>query len=266
MACGKRSPAVDNLAVPLAVTAGLLGLALLAWIASYQVRMRRVSADLIAAEDALDAGEVARARRLVAPLLSAHPRLAIVQEVAADVLYAGGDPLSAASLWERAMRPLGAARVAPRLAAAYAALNRAGDARRVTALAPDDRYARLVLAWAELAALGGDRSRGAVLAASLEVERVDDDPAAAGMTDALAAIAAAQRGDEQGARERIGRVERWSAELRPHDRAFLGYLAGIALRDAGAIEDARARWTVAVDEAPDTIGSALARRERSHLP
>jgi len=87
-----------------------------------------------------------------------------VQEVAADVLYAAGDPLSAAALWETAMKRLGAARVAPRLVAAYAALNRGGDARRVAALVPDDPLAKLALAWSELAANGGDPERGTLLA------------------------------------------------------------------------------------------------------
>lgn len=258
---------MDNTAVPVAVTAviGACLLALLVWIGVYQLRMRRLSADLVAAEDALDTGDVERARRLVAPLLPRYQRLPIVLEVAADVLYASGDPLSAASFWERAMRSLGAARVAPRLAAAYAALNRPGDVRRVTGLVPGDRFAGLVLAWAELAALGGDRARGARLAAALDAER-GDDPAAGAMADALAALAAAQRADAGAMRERLERVRRASTDLRPHDRAFLGYLCGIALRDGGAAEDARAAWTAAFDTAPDSIGGALARRERSHLP
>src|SRR5512135_39567 len=76
--------------------------------------LRRVTDALVEAEEALDAGEVERARELVAPLLSRFPKLPIVQEVAADVLYAGGDPLSAASLWESAMKKLGAPRRAAR--------------------------------------------------------------------------------------------------------------------------------------------------------
>jgi hypothetical protein len=36
--------------------------------------------------------------------------------------------------------------------------------------------------------------------------------------------------------------------------------------EMGALRDARETWTMAVDAAPETIGSALARRERSHLP
>ncbi len=265
MPCGERPLAVDNPAVLAALVLGGFALALLGWIGAYQVRMRAVGADLVAAEDALDAGEIERARALVAPLLARHPRLAIVQDVAGDILYAGGDPLSAASLWESAMKKLGAARVAPRLAGAYAALNRSGDVRRVAALVPEDRYAKLVLAWAELAALGGDRRRGADLAAACDRERSEDPPAAA-MTDVLVAIAAAQRRDAGAVRDRLRRTEGRSVELPPHDRAFLGYLGGIALRDLGALDDARETWTIAMEASPDSIGSALARRERSHLP
>ncbi|HKW77544.1 MAG TPA: hypothetical protein VJQ09_00515, partial [Candidatus Limnocylindria bacterium] len=110
----------------------------MAWIVWYQLRLRAVTERLIDAEEALDRGEVERARSVVSPILARYPQLAVVQDVAADVLYASGDPLSAASLYERAMKRLGPARVAPKLVAAYAALNRAGDARRVAALAPDD--------------------------------------------------------------------------------------------------------------------------------
>ena len=158
---------MDNLPVLIAAVAGVILLVILGWVGLYQVRLRSVSAELITAEDALDEGDLVRARSLVAPLLSSYPAVAIVQEVAGDILYAGGDPFSAAAVWEKAMRSLGPARIAPRLAAAYAALNRAGDARRVAALAPDDRYARLVHAWAELVALGGDRTRGAELSSLL---------------------------------------------------------------------------------------------------
>jgi len=222
---------------------------------------------MLAAEEALDGGEVERARELMAPLLARFPRLAVVQEVAADVLYAGGDPLSAASLWESALRKLGAPRVAPRLVAAYTALNRAGDARRVAALVPDDALARITLAWCELAAIGGDRERGRVLAAELDQDReVRGTPSGDAMVAALAAIASAQAGDLQRMRASLDRAQARSAELPPHDRAFIGYLGGIALREAGATSDARETWTMAMDAAPESIGAALARRERSHLP
>ena len=156
-------------------TAALLGLGasivLVAAFVAYQLRLRRFSATLVAAEEALDAGDLQRARDLMAPLLARFHKFPLVQEVAADVLYAAGDPLSAASLWESAMKKLGAPRIAARLVAAYAALNRGGDARRVAALVPEDRLASLALAWSELAANGGDRARGLALADSLVARR-----------------------------------------------------------------------------------------------
>jgi len=190
-----------------------------------------------------------------------------VQDVAADVLYANGDPLSAASLYERAMKKLGAPRVAPKLVAAYAALNRAGDARRVAAMAADDPMTRLALAWSELAAVGGDRERGRALADDLAHDTdLRTTPAGDAMADVLEAIAAARGGETTRARLALDRAASRRAELAAHDRAFIGYLGGIALVEMGAISDARATWTHAIDAAPDTIGSALARRERSHLP
>ncbi len=232
---------------------------------AYQVRLRRFSATLVAAEDALDVGDVQRARDLVAPLLARFHTFPLVQEVAADVLYAAGDPLSAASLWESAMKRLGAPRVAPRLVAAYAALNRGGDARRVAALVPDDQLAKLALAWSELAANGGDRERGAFLAGELvrDVERTPNATVAA-MTAAVAAIADAQRGDRAGMLRKIEAMRR--ADPTPHDAAFLGYLAGVALREAGDIDEARRRFSAALERSPESIGGALARRERANLP
>ena len=224
----------------------------------------RFSAALVAAEDALDRGDQQRARELMAPLLARFPRLAVVQEVAADVLYATGDPLSAASLFESALKVLGPARVAARLVACYAALNRGGDARRVAALAPEDRLASLALAWSELVATGGDRARGLVLADSLvfDAERSENATVAA-MTAAVAAIAAARRGDRAGLHARLAAMRR--ATPTAEDEAFLGYLAGVALREVGDIEDARREFTAAVQRSPESIGGALARRERAHL-
>ncbi len=224
----------------------------------------RFSAALVAAEDALDRGDQQRARELMAPLLARFPRLAVVQEVAADVLYATGDPLSAASLFESALKVLGPGRVAPRLVACYAALNRGGDARRVAALVPEDRLASLALAWSELVAMGGDRARGLVLADSLvsDVERSENATVAA-MTAAVAAIAAARRGDRAGLHARLAAMRR--ATPTAEDEAFLGYLAGVALREVGDIEDARREFTAAVQRSPESIGGALARRERAHL-
>jgi hypothetical protein len=232
---------------------------------AYQLRIRRFGATLVAVEEALDDGELLRARELMAPLLARFHTFPLVQDVAADVLYAAGDPLSAASLWENAMKRLGAPRVAPRLVAAYAALNRGGDARRVAALVPDDPLVKLALAWSELVATGGDRERGATLAAQLvgDVERSPNATVAA-MTAVVAAIADARRGDRGGMLAKLEAMRR--AKPTPHDGAFLQYLAGISLREVGDIDDARREFSAAVERSPESIGGALARRERAHLP
>jgi tetratricopeptide (TPR) repeat protein len=237
---------------------------LVAGSVGYQVRLRRFSATLLAAEEALDAGDVKAARELMAPLLARFHTFPLVQEVAADVLYAAGDPLSAASLWESAMKRLGPSRVAPRLVAAYAALNRGGDARRVAALVPEDRLASLALSWSELVATGGDRDRGVALADSLvgDVEQSENATVAA-MTAAVAAIADARRGDRTGMQMKLEAMRRANATA--NDAAFLHYLAGVALREVGDIDDARREFSEAVDGSPETIGGALARRERAHL-
>jgi len=249
-----------------AAVLALAGLAaFVAGSVAYRQRLRRFSATLLAVEEALDADDVRGARDLMAPLLARFHTFPLVQEVAADVLYAAGDPLSAASLWEQAMKRLGATRVAPRLVAAYAALNRGGDARRVAALVPNEPLAQLALAWSELAADGGDRDHGAVLAAQL-VRDVEQAPNAtvAAMTAAVAAIADARRGDRAGMAAKLEAMRR--ANPTRNDAAFLGYLAGVALREAGEIAEARREFTAAVDGSPESLGGALARRERAHLP
>ena len=85
------------------------------------------------------------------------------------------------------------------------------------------------------------------------------------MVAALVAIAAAQHGDREGARAALAAAERQFAALEPADRAFIGYLGGVALGEAGANEDAIRTLDLAMTAAPDTIGEALARRERSRL-
>ena len=142
-----------------------------------------------------------------------------------------------------------------------------GDARRVAAMAADDPMTRLALAWSELAAVGGDRERGRALADDLARDAdLRTTPAGDAMANVLEAIAAASGGETTRARLALDRAASRNAELAAHDRAFIGYLGGIAFVEMGAITDARATWTHAIDAAPDTIGSALARRERSHLP
>jgi len=258
---------VEDLGVPLSVVIAAAALFFLLWFLLYQVRLGRVTETLIDAEEALDRGEVERARELVAPILARYPQLAIVQDVAADVLYATGDPLSAASLYERAMKKLGAERVAPKLVAAYAALNRAGDARRVAAMAPSDPMTRLALTWSELAATGGDRQKGRALADEVARDtELRSTPAGDAMADVLEAIAAARAGETTRARGALDRASALREQLAAQDRAFVGYLGGVALLEMGARGDARETWTMAMDAAPETIGAALARRERSHLP
>ena len=112
---------MDNLGVLLAVIGAVIVLALLVYFLRYQLRIQGVTETLVDAEEALDRGEVERARELAAPLLAKYPHLPIVQDVAADVLYANGDPLSAASLYERAMKRLGAPRVRTRASASRSA-------------------------------------------------------------------------------------------------------------------------------------------------
>ena len=244
--------------VPLFIAAGWL----VAGLIAYGIRHAHFLGTLARAERALRSGDLAAARALTAPLVDRFPTFPAVQRVAGLVLYASGDPLSAAAMLEGAARVTPDPDVAVTLTAAYAALNKAGDARRAAALRPDDADVRLALAWAELVALGGDRARGAVLAQSLP----NDTPARAAMAATLQAIAAAERGDASAVRSRLREAEDRYVLLAADERAFLGYLGGVALRELGALDDARATFTLAMEAAPDTIGEALARRERAHIP
>lgn len=233
----------------------------------YLLRHLRFVRTLASIEDALARGRLEEARGIAAPLLGRFPDVALVQKASAGVLYAAGDPLSAATLYERAAKRLRADRdIAVGLVASYAALNKGGDARRASALLPHDYDVRLALCWAELVALAGDRARGAQLAdgliAGLEVGHGGERTA---MANVLVAIARAQRGDAVGARAALTVAQRQLPALEPGDRAFLGYLGGVALRELGLAGDARATFEAAMAEAPGTIGEALARRERSHL-
>lgn len=237
-------------------------------LAIYLVRHARFLRTLAAVERALSRGDLPAARAIAAPLLDRFPDLAAVQKTAADVLYAGGDPLSAASLYERAAkRAPGDRDLVVGLVASYAALNKAGDARRCAALLPGDYDVRLALAWAELVALAGDRARGARLADELMSGlAVAHGAERTAMANVLVAIAEAQRRNASAARAALEVAERQGPVLEPADRAFIGYLGGVALRELGLLGDARRTFEAAMAEAPDTIGEALARRERSHLP
>ncbi len=215
----------------------------------------------------LEAGELKAARALVAPLLGGFGTVTFVRKIAAEILYASGDPLSAASLFEQAAKRLPDDRaVVVGLVASYAALNRAGDARRSAALGSGQVDVRLALAWSELVALGGDRGRGAALVAEIandaEVARSAERVA---MHHALEAIVAARNSDRDGVRAKLRAADLGAPKLRAGDRAFLGYLGGVALREAGLIDDARATFTLAIEASPDSIGAALARREHANL-
>ena len=85
------------------------------------------------------------------------------------------------------------------------------------------------------------------------------------MYHALEAIVAARSHDRDGARAKLRLAEAASPKMRPGDRAFLGYLGGVALREAGLVDDARATFALAMEASPASIGAALARRERANL-
>jgi len=240
---------------------GALGL-FAAGFAAYLVRHARFLGTLTRGERALQAGDRAGARAIVAPLVDRYPTFPPVQRLAGLILYPSGDPLSAATMLEAAAKSARDRDLVVTLVAAYAALNKAGDARRAAAMRPTDPDVALALAWAELVALGGDRARGAELAAGL----ASDTPPRAAMAAALQAIAAAHRGDADVVRARLRDAEDRYIFLGDDERAFLGYLGGVALRELGALEDARTTFTIAMAAAPDTIGEALARRERAHMP
>jgi tetratricopeptide (TPR) repeat protein len=240
----------------------------LAAVAVFLVRYVRFVRTLGAVERALARGDLASARAIAAPLLDRFPGQPLVEKAAADVLYATGDPLSAASLYERAAKRLPRDRdIVVGLVASYAALNKAGDARRAATMLPDDYDVRLALAWAELVALAGDRAKGGRLADELMSDlRVEHGAERTAMANVLVAIAAAQRQDATLARSALEVAECQNLVLEGPDRAFIGYLGGVALRELGLLGDARATFTQAMAAAPDTIGEALARRERSHIP
>lgn len=252
------------LRTPLAAPVALLAAALFAsGTLAYAIRHARFVRSLGQADAALAGGDLGAARDILAPLLDRFPGLPAVARASGRLLYAAGDPLSAATLLERAAPSFRRDReLAVTLVASYAALNKAGDARRAAELLPADPDVRLALAWAELVALGGDRARGAAVAAGLPTTT----PPRAAMAAVLRAVAAAQRGDSVAVRSELRVAEDREDDLAPAERAFLGYLGGVALRDAGATEDARETFSAAMEAAPGTIGEALARRERSHLP
>lgn len=245
-----------------------LGLVLLiSGYAAYLVRHLAFLRTLERAEVALDEGDLEHARVTLAPLLERYSSVAAVQRAAGLATYALGDPLAASTLLERAARSYrDDVKLATTLVASYAALNRGGDARRASALAPQAVDVRLALAWGELVALGGDRGRGAAmvpeLAARADVQRSASRRA---MVAALEAVAAARGADEVKLRSALAAASTDRDGLAAYERAFLGYLEGVALREAGLAEEARRAFERAMGDAPGTIGEALARRERANM-
>jgi tetratricopeptide (TPR) repeat protein len=240
---------------------------LIAGYIAYLVRHLAFMRTLERAEAALDEGELERARVALAPLLERYTSVAAVQRAAGLATYALGDPLAASALLERAARSYrDDVKVAATLVASYAALNRGGDARRASALAPQAVDVRLALAWAELVALGGDRERGAAMVPELS-ERADVRRSASrrAMAAVLEAVAAARRADEAGLRAALTSASSERDALAAYERAFLGYLEGVALREIDLLEDARRAFEAAMEAAPGTIGEALARRERANM-
>ena len=230
------------------------------------MRHLRFLRDLSRAERALREGDHQRARTILAPLLEMYGNVAVVQRAAGRALYELGDPLSAASLLERAARSYADdVELTATLVASYAALNRGGDARRAAAIAPKQADVRLALAWSELVALGGDRPAGADIVGELASRSdVRSEPARRAMLRTLAAIAAAHAGDASSADAALADARADRAALPAYERAFLGYLEGLALRELGRARDADMAWESAMEEAPGTIGEALARREHAN--
>jgi hypothetical protein len=257
-AAGLMVSGVPSFRIVALIAAGIF----IAGIAAYVVRHARYLATLSRGAGALEAGDLATARAVVAPLVDRYPTFWPVQRLAGLILYPSGDPLSAATLLESAAKHTRDRDLVVTLVASYAAHNKTGDARRAAALRPTDPDVELALTWAELVALGGDRARGAELAAALP----SDSPARAAMAATLQAVAAGQRHDATAVRARLRDAEDRYVLLADDERAFLGYLGGVALREVGAFDDARTTFTLAMEAAPGTIGEALARRERTHIP
>jgi tetratricopeptide (TPR) repeat protein len=258
--------AVRGIRAALLVLAFALAL-FVAGYAAYLVRHFRFLRALTRAEHALARGEYESARSTLAPLLERYGNVPVVQRAAGRALYELGDPLSAASLLERAARSFAEdVEVAATLVASYAALNRGGDARRAAAIAPRHADVRLALAWSELVALGGDRGAGAAITEELAQRAdVDSEPSRHAMCRTLAGIAAARRGDARATEASLADARAGRAALPAYERAFLGYLEGVALRELGRTQEASAAWERAMTDAPGTIGDALARRERANL-
>ena len=251
--------------LPLAALGGM-GLAG-GWVA-FLVRLARHRRRLAGAELLLSRGELAGAREILRPLLGAFPGAPEVQRAAGLLLYASGDPLSSAALLEQALAALGPdSALVTTLVAAYAALNKGGDARRAARVMAGDPDVRLALAWSELVVLGGDpRAAEGLISSLVHVRAIRETSGRRGMLAALVAIVDVRAGRAGRMRERLGEIEAGASALGRQDQAFISYLGAIALREAGDLEGARRTLTGALALDPEGIAGALARRERSHLP
>jgi hypothetical protein len=85
------------------------------------------------------------------------------------------------------------------------------------------------------------------------------------MAAALAAIAAANAGDARTADAALREVAPACEGLHVYERAFIGYLEGVAQRELSRVGDAMRAFERAMETAPGTIGEALARREHANL-
>src|SRR5260221_6274468 len=131
--------------IPILIAGGWM----LAGLVAYGVRHARFLGTLARGERALRSGDLTAARAIVAPLVDRFPNIPAVQRVAGLGLYASGDPLVAACMPQSSARVSPDSDVAVTLTASYAALNKAGDARRAAALRPDDPEVPLALTLTE---------------------------------------------------------------------------------------------------------------------
>jgi tetratricopeptide (TPR) repeat protein len=252
---------------PAGIVAAVAAVLLVAGYLAYVARHLLFEREIASAEVALDGAELERARTILSPMLERYPQLPVVQRAAGRTLYALGDPLSSASLLEKAARSFrDDPAVAATLVASYAALNRGGDARRAAGLLPKHPDVRLALAWSELVALGGDRAAGVAISDELR-DRGDvrGSRSRSAMAAALAAVASANAGNADAADAALRGLVPASDGLPAYERAFIGYLEGVALRELARIGDAIRAFERAMEAAPGTIGEALARRELANL-
>src|SRR5258708_27127942 len=108
--------------IPLIIAGGWM----LSGLIAYGVRHARFVGTIARGERALRAGDLPAARAIVAPLVDRFPNIPAVQRVAGLVLYASGDPLSAAAMLESTARVSSVSDVTVTRTASHAAVNKAG--------------------------------------------------------------------------------------------------------------------------------------------